>query len=539
MGIAELQHCFVDAMISRLTMIKLFAVAVTTIIFTTLAHDAHAVLSPDVLLRQYIKSMKAKELTLYERALVQALTSMDTDVAAQAQPVLRATTGSDSNRNKTYVMHPITFSIASKHVQETVQPKGKVMSTVVPGDWSTYAYLPRNEHTPQQLAQLERDYYVDMQRSFFGLTWKKAGWDCLRHVELLASGCLPLFTDIADAPRGVLALYPKRVLKLLLDFPGVANLTGVPGRSSIKAEERVVVDIKEEQINLPLYAVAVNSLLEFTRNRLTTETVAAHILSRMEVPIVRPRRWYDSGDSDGGYSSRAARRRRRWRCSSTVQGSSADAVPLAFKSRPGSPASLARSDSRAAVAISSAHSDDMSLSRRFRAMHPACQPPPPTRVLFLSLQKQDVDYMTDTLLHGFKALLGDANVVDYHRRSVLYNSPATLLERQWAPKRSSLYGSGFSYAHSLLFTLEPSDGDGDIDQDKYEELLRMDIAAHAFDVIVLGLVHRGQPPLLKEVCSSFPRERVAAVHGHDRPPTDEELEMYDACAKYQFVREAY
>ena len=44
---------------------------------------------------------------------------------------------------------------------------------------------------------------------------------------------------------------------------------------------------------------------------------------------------------------------------------------------------------------------------------------------------------------------------------------------------------------------------------------------------------------MREVCSSYPRESVAAVHGHDRPPTDDELERYDACAKYQFVREAY
>ena len=523
-------------MTSRKLMLKLFAVAVA-IICTTLAQDSHAVLNPDVLLRQYIKGKKEKGLTSYEKTLMQALASMDTDVAAQTKPVLRATSSSgNSTRNKTYVMHPITFSIPSKHVQETVQPKGKVMSTVVPGDWSTYAYMPRKEHTPQQLAQLERDYYVDMQRSFFGLTWKKAGWDCLRHVELLASGCLPLFTDIADAPRGVLALYPKRVLKLLLDFPGVVNLTGVPGRSSSKAER--LLDIREEKVNLPLYAVAVSSLLEFTRDRLTTEAVAAHVLSRMGVPIVRPMRWYDSDDSGGDHSSRATRSRRRWRCSTAVQDS-ADAVTSAFKSRPGSPASLYPSDSHATVAGPSAYSDIMSSSTSYRAMHPACRPPLPTRVLFLSLEKHDVDYMTDTLLHGFKALLGDTNVVDFHRRSVLYNSPATLLERQWAPKRSSLYGSGFSYAHSMLFSLEPSDGDGQIDEERYEELLRMEIAAHSFDVVVLGLVHRGNPPLLKEVCSLFPRERVAAVHGHDRPPTDEELEMYDACAKYQFVREAY
>jgi len=151
-----------------------------------------------------------------------------------------------------------------------------------------------------------------------------------------------------------------------------------------------------------------------------------------------------------------------------------------------------------------------------------------------------VDYMTDTLLHGFKALLGDANVIEYHRRSILYNTPATLLEKEWGPKRTAQYGAGFSYAHSMMFALDASDtGNADVEADSYEHLLRMDIAVQAFDVVVLGLIHRNEPPLLREVCKSYPRERVAAIHGHDRPPTDDELEQYDVCAKYQFVREAY
>jgi hypothetical protein len=76
---------------------------------------------------------------------------------------------------------------------------------------------------------LERGYYADIERSYFGLTWKKAGWDCLRHLELLAAGCVPLFTDIGAAPRGAVAFLPKRVLGQVLRFPGIENLSGVPG----------------------------------------------------------------------------------------------------------------------------------------------------------------------------------------------------------------------------------------------------------------------------------------------------------------------
>ena len=503
--------------------------------------QAHALLHPGDAIRNYVQNVlpHGRRLSAYEKDLLLALADMDADIVAQTQPVVRVSSASrgSADKNKSYLMHPLTFGIPSKHVQDAVQPKGRVLSTVVPGDWSTYAYMPREDQTPQQRSQLERDYYVDMQRSFFGLTWKKGGWDCLRHLELLASGCLPLFTDIAKAPRGVLSLYPKRVLQLLLDFPGIKNLTGVPGLQgtqfstdpSFDPKRRVVV-IEEEKINLPLYATAVNVLLEFTRNRLTTEAVAAHVLSRMGVPIVRPRRWFDRDDIVGGGGTGSSSRRRR-RCKPDYTAAVASkARPVHHTSSSSSPAPV---ESARAVPISTTGTTAPSL------LHPACHPPTPTKVLFLSMKKVDVDYMTDTLLHGFKALLGDANVVDYHRRSILYNTPTTLLEKDWGPKRTAQYGAGFSYAYSMLFALDSGDGDGADDVDQVEDLLRMDIAAHAFDAIIFGLVHRHTPPLMKEVCSSYPRERVAAVHGHDRPPTDEELERYDACAKYQFVREAY
>ena len=512
---------------------SLAILAITLAIFFVLSLQTDAILQPREAIRDYVRSAvpRGQKLSAFEKDLLLALGSMEADVAAQAQPVIRFSSASQQGgegKIKSYTMHPLTFGIPSMHVQDAVQPKGRALSTVVPGDWSTYAYLPRNEHSPQQLAQLERDYYVDMQRSFFGLTWKKGGWDCLRHLELLASGCLPLFTDIAKAPRGVLSLYPKRVLELLLDFPGITNLTGVPGQQgtptstdpSFNPKDRVVV-IDLEKIDLPLYATAVNVLLEFTRDRLTTEAVAAHVLSRMGVPIVRPKRWFDRNDVVGNVAS--SRRRRKCKSGRT-------SAAVALKARP-------RSFASSSSAASSVENYDASTANL--PLHPACHPPIPTKILFLSMEKVDVDYMTDTLLHGFKALLGDANVIDYHRRSILYDTPTTLLERDWGPKRTAQYGAGFSYAYSMLFALDSSDGDGKDDINHVEDLLRMDIAAHAFDAVIFGLVHRKSPPLMREVCSSYPRERVAAVHGHDRPPTDEELEIYDSCAKYQFVREAY
>ena len=56
--------------------------------------------------------------------------------------------------------------------------------------------------------QSENDYYQDLQKSRFGITTKRAGWDCLRHYELAANGCILCFKNLNQklstcAPHGL------------------------------------------------------------------------------------------------------------------------------------------------------------------------------------------------------------------------------------------------------------------------------------------------------------------------------------------------
>lgn len=46
----------------------------------------------------------------------------------------------------------------------------------------------------------EAHYYADLQRSKFGITVKRAGWDCLRHYEQAANGCVPCFRALDRKP---------------------------------------------------------------------------------------------------------------------------------------------------------------------------------------------------------------------------------------------------------------------------------------------------------------------------------------------------
>lgn len=47
----------------------------------------------------------------------------------------------------------------------------------------------------------ESAYYADLQASRYGVTTKRAGWDCLRHYEFAANGCVPCFRDLDRKPE--------------------------------------------------------------------------------------------------------------------------------------------------------------------------------------------------------------------------------------------------------------------------------------------------------------------------------------------------
>jgi hypothetical protein len=46
----------------------------------------------------------------------------------------------------------------------------------------------------------ESDYYNDLASSKFGITTKRAGWDCLRHYEIAANGSVICFKDLNKKP---------------------------------------------------------------------------------------------------------------------------------------------------------------------------------------------------------------------------------------------------------------------------------------------------------------------------------------------------
>jgi hypothetical protein len=95
-------------------------------------------------------------------------------------------------------LRPISFSIPEKKIIKELPLKSKLfpkhivdpdVACHVSGSLTSYAF------------DSEVDYYADLQASKFGITTKRAGWDCLRHYEIAANGCVPCFRDLDKKPH--------------------------------------------------------------------------------------------------------------------------------------------------------------------------------------------------------------------------------------------------------------------------------------------------------------------------------------------------
>jgi hypothetical protein len=143
------------------------------------------------------------------------------------------------------MIYPIGFSIPAEKIVCQVPPKQKLFAQLIPGFLNTYIY------------ESEDDYRKDYQDSFFAYTWKKAGFDCLRHYEILANGCIPFFPDLGCCPPQTMELFPKDlVLQAMEHYCPHSSLNVSPS------------DAQQ----------SIQKLLDYTRNHLTTEQSARRIL---------------------------------------------------------------------------------------------------------------------------------------------------------------------------------------------------------------------------------------------------------------------
>lgn len=135
---------------------------------------------------------------------------------------------------------PIHFAIPEKKITKSPLTKTQEYGKIIPGQGG---YIFDNEN----------EYYIDYNKSYFGVTMKKAGWDCMRHYEILANNCVPYFIDLENCPKYTLTNLPK---DLLIEARELAN------------------NFDEQK-----YFIILNELFNFTKNNLTTKNLAQYVLS--------------------------------------------------------------------------------------------------------------------------------------------------------------------------------------------------------------------------------------------------------------------
>lgn len=169
---------------------------------------------------------------------------------------------------------PITFSIPKEIIVDSVPEKKQNIMPLIPGVPKTYIYSD------------ETSYFGAYQQSLFGLTWKKAGWDCLRHYEILSQGCLPLFLDIHHMPYTLMKTYPRDKAEKLLDL--AIKINGyTKSMNFIYNKRRSITNVNFSSIqftdpNSYGYFDIANEFLEHTKKFLTTEYQAGYVLGVLQ-----------------------------------------------------------------------------------------------------------------------------------------------------------------------------------------------------------------------------------------------------------------
>jgi hypothetical protein len=155
-------------------------------------------------------------------------------------------------------VHGISFGIDTGRLRPLLplDTKTRAFSDLVPGKPATYVY------------DTETAYYDQYAASYYAFTWKKAGWDCMRHYEILAAGALPYFTDLSDAPPGVMPGFPRDLVLQAMALPGVDGAAGTIDFAAFPKAEY-------ERLRQAIRAV--------TTHQLTTTAVAQRVLRTVGV----------------------------------------------------------------------------------------------------------------------------------------------------------------------------------------------------------------------------------------------------------------
>lgn len=142
--------------------------------------------------------------------------------------------------------YPISFSWPLEERHVTLRARERVLSRTIPGEPYSYAVY--------------QEYLDEYRSSNFALTFKKGGWDCFRHIEIISAGCLPIMPDISSCPSETMAFYPKALMEMVFN-------QFVKGHNSFEAAAPLFYDWYERYLTSRQMAKYVLDVCRFEGNR--------------------------------------------------------------------------------------------------------------------------------------------------------------------------------------------------------------------------------------------------------------------------------
>ena len=149
-------------------------------------------------------------------------------------------------------IYPLPFSIPNQIIKPLdITLKHKTFATIIPGKFSTYIFDSKNKEHKENCISYNKDYEC----SKYAFTYKKGGWDCLRHYDILANNCMPLFLDIDKCPEHTMYNFPKKLCSKILE------------------------DFKNKNIDNDKYTYYLKELHRYTSERLTCKHTAEYVMN--------------------------------------------------------------------------------------------------------------------------------------------------------------------------------------------------------------------------------------------------------------------
>lgn len=129
-------------------------------------------------------------------------------------------------------VYPISFAFPKEKINMYLSDKTKLVSDIIPGQTTLGTYKFTTEES----------YYREYATSCFAVTMKKSGWDCMRHYEIIANMCLPIFQNIESCPAETMKTLPKHLfieINKIIDQKGAESFISGNGSAYYEMNSKV------------------------------------------------------------------------------------------------------------------------------------------------------------------------------------------------------------------------------------------------------------------------------------------------------------